>query len=310
MKKELCIVIPCYNEEENIGPLLDEINKIKKQTKIKISTLFIDNFSSDSTVQELEKKAKKDKSIRIIVNTRNFGTVRSPLHGILQAPGDAVILMSADLQDPPHLILDFIKYWLKDFVVVLGVKPESKENSFLFSLRTLYYWFLNKIVDTKISSHATGFGLYDRKFVEEVRKTNDPYPFFRGLVSEFGFSLKTIKYEQPRRERGVSKNNFYTLYDSGILGIIDHSLVPIRFLTFFGIFFGVLSFFAATIYLILKIIYWDSFPMGTAPLMISIFFIASLQFIFLGLIAEYVAGIYMRLKNRPGVVEHKRINFD
>ena len=292
--KKVCIVIPCYNEEENIEPLIKEINLLKKNTKVLIDTLFIDNNSTDKTVEILEKKSKKDKSIRIIVNNRNFGTVRSPLHGILQAHGDAVILMSADLQDPPKLILDFLNFWLKGYLVVLGIKPKSKENNIVFSLRSFYYWFLNKIVSTKISSHATGFGLYDRKFVEEVRKTNDPYPFFRGLVAEFGFSFKTIEYQQPRRERGISKNNFYTLYDSGILGIIDHSLIPIRFLTILGFFIGFLSFMTALFYLILKLIYWDMYPMGIAPLIIGIFFIAGLQFIFLGLIGEYVAGIYMR----------------
>ena len=246
----------------------------------------------------------------MIVNTRNFGHIRSPYWGILQTTGNATIYLASDLQDPPEFIPQFIAEWEKGWKVVLAVKPSSKTNFLVHKMRRLYYQILDGIADIDLVRDATGFGLYDRIVLDQVRKIADPYPFLRGLICELGFPIKTIPFTQPRRERGISKNNFYTLFDIAMLGIVSHSLVPIRLASICGLVIGFLSFLVAVFYTVMKLLYWDSFPMGMAPIVIGIFLLFSLLFIFIGLLGEYIGSIHSYVKNRPIVVEKERINFD
>ena len=297
------------NEVKNIRILLQEINDATKNLPVKINKLFIDNASTDGTVELLEQISEHDKSVMVIVNKRNFGTVRSPYYGMMNAPGDAVLLMCADLQEPPSLIPDLINLWLQGAEVALAVKNQSKENVLLFNLRKIGYKALDSLTPTPIYQNATGFGIYSRKFLEEVKKINDPYPFWRGLPGELGFNVKTISFVQQQRLHGRSKNSLYTLYDSGIVGIINLTNVPIRMFSFFGILLGTFSVLLSFVYLILKIIFWDSFPIGIAPLIILILFLSGVQFFFMGLLAEYIAQIHVSIKKKPIVVEERRINF-
>lgn len=297
------------NEVKNIRILLEEINDATKNLPVKINKLFIDNASTDGTVDLLEQISEHDKSVMVIVNKRNFGTVRSPYYGMMNAPGDAVLLMCADLQEPPSLIPDLINLWLQGAEVALAVKNQSKENVLLFNLRKIGYKALDYLTPTPIYQNATGFGIYSRKFLDEVKKINDPYPFWRGLPGELGFNVKTISFVQQQRLHGRSKNSLYTLYDSGIVGIINLTNAPIRMFSFFGILLGTFSVLLSFVYLILKIIFWDSFPIGIAPLIILILFLSGVQFFFMGLLAEYIAQIHVSIKKKPIVVEERRINF-
>lgn len=310
MKKLIAIVTPCFNEAENVELLYSRIKaSISKLEKYDFEILFIDNASTDNTVQILRKLILDDSRIRVIVNTRNFGQVRSPYWGVMQARGDAIIYMASDLQDPPEFISDFVKEWEKGWKVVLAVKPVSKTSSIFNLLRKSYYRLLTKISDVEMVKDATGFGLYDEIVMEHVRKINDPYPYFRGLVCELGYPIKTIPFEQPRRARGISKNNIFSLYDVAILGIISHSIAPIRAAGILGLIMGLLSLFVALVYAVLKLLFWENFPIGIAPLIIGFFFMFGLLFIFIGLLGEYIGSIHTYVRNRPIVVEKERINF-
>ena len=270
-KKIITIVSPTYNEEENILLFYSRVNEvIKNISNYHFEFLFIDNASTDETANILKDLARQDKKIKVILNTRNFGHIRSPYWGIIQSQGDATIYLASDLQDPPELIPQFIDAWEKGFEVVLGVKPESKLNFLNHQLRKAYYKLLNKISNVPIIKNSTGFGLYDKEVLNEVRKINDPYPFLRGIIAELGYEVKQISFLQERRAKGHSKNNFYTLYDIGILGIISHSITPIRIASLLGFLVGSLSFIFAFIFTILKLIYWDSFPLGISPIIIGI----------------------------------------
>jgi glycosyltransferase involved in cell wall biosynthesis len=303
--------IPCYNEAENIDELYRRIcAAISSLSMYSFEFIFIDNASEDDTVQKLTILAKTDPRVKIIINTRNFGHIRSPYWGMMQTRGAFTITLASDLQDPPELIPQFITEWERGWKVVLAVKPSSKTNFFLHRLRRMYYRILDGIANVDIVRDATGFGLYDQIVLNEVRKIADPYPYFRGLICELGFPIKAIPFTQPRRERGISKNNFYTLFDMAMLGIVSHSLVPIRLASICGFVIGFLSFMVAIFYTILKLLYWDSFPMGMAPIVIGIFFLFSLLFIFIGLLGEYIGSIHSYVRNRPIVVEKERINFD
>jgi len=309
-KKMISILAPCYNEAENIPELYRRlIAVINQYSHYNFEILIIDNASTDNTVEILKEIALKDLRLKIIVNIRNFGQVRSPHWGFINTKGDATISLASDLQDPPELIPQFIAQWESGWKIVLAVKPKSKTNFFMHHLRRLYYRVLDSISDVDLVADATGFGLYDRQVMDEIRKVNDPYPYVRGLICEFGFPIKTIPFNQPRREHGVSSNNFFTLFDMAMLGIVSHSVVPIRLATLLGLFIGLLSMFAGIYYGLMKIMYWDTFPIGMAPLVIGFFFMASLLLVFLGLIGEYVASIHIRIKNLPLVVEKERINF-
>jgi glycosyltransferase involved in cell wall biosynthesis len=257
----LSIVTPCYNEEENVDELYAQVKAaIADQTKYSFELIFIDNHSQDGTVAKLKKLAEKDPMVKIIVNTRNFGHIRSPYYGILQSSGAATIYLASDLQDPPELIPEFIRYWEEGYKLVMAIKPVSKGIAWVHALRKAYYRFLDGISDITLVADATGFGLYDREVLDQLRQIDDPYPFLRGLVCELGYEIKTIPFAQPRRLRGISKNNLYTLYDIAMLGIVSHSKVPIRIAGFAGFALGMLSVLAAIVFLILKLLFWDSFP--------------------------------------------------
>jgi glycosyltransferase involved in cell wall biosynthesis len=307
----ICVVIPCYNEESNIEPLYKRIvaafATIPDQG---YRLLFIDNASTDGTVNRIKSIAAKDAAVRLIVNARNFGVIRSALHAFLQAPGDAVIGMAADLQDPPEMIPDFVLRWRQGFKVVIGIKPESHEHSLMFLIRRLYYRLISRIADAPLIENYTGFGLYDREVVEEVRATGDRYPYFRGLIADFGYARAEIPYVQPKRDRGISKNNFYTLYDLAMLGIISHSRVPLRLATMTGFALSAVSLLVAIAYLIAKLLFWYRFPANTAPILIAQFFFASVQLFFIGMLGEYIGTILTQVTKRPLVIEKERVNFD
>jgi glycosyltransferase involved in cell wall biosynthesis len=277
---------------------------------IKYDHLFIDNCSTDSTVSKLRAIAGTDPSVSVIVNARNFGHIRSPMYGLLQAKGDAVILLVADFQDPPELMATFVEQWLAGAPIVVGVKPEAKESALFFALRRAYYRLVTRIANVRLIQNFTGFGLYDRKIIEILRKIDDPYPYFRGLICEIGFDVVKIPYVQPRRKRGISKNNFYTLYDIAMLGITSHSKVPLRLATISGFAMGAISLLVSVGYLILKLLYWNKFSFGSAPLLIGLFFFSSIQLFFTGLLGEYVGAILTYSMKRPLVVERERIGGD
>ena len=310
MSTLVSLSIPCYNEAENVDELYRRIcSAISSATNYEFEFVFIDNASEDDTVQKLALLAAQDSRVKIIVNTRNFGHIRSPYWGMIQTKGDLTITLASDLQDPPELIPQFIAEWEKGWKIVLAVKPSSKTNFLVHKMRRLYYHILDGIANVDLVKDATGFGLYDRMVLDQLRKIADPYPYLRGLICELGFPIKTIPFTQPRRERGISKNNFYTLFDIAMLGIVSHSLVPIRLASICGLVIGFLSFLVAVFYTVMKLLYWDSFPMGMAPIVIGIFLLFSLLFIFIGLLGEYIGSIHSYVKNRPIVVEKERINF-
>lgn len=308
--KLISIVTPCYNEEENVEILYKEIKRnFDKLPQYDYEHIFIDNHSQDKTVDILKRIAAQDKRVKIIVNARNFGHIRSPYHGLLQANGDCVILIVADLQDPPELIPEFLNKWEEGYKIVTAVKKKSRENPFMFLLRKIYYNILAKFSEGEQIKNFTGFGLYDKSFIEIIRKIDDPYPYFRGLISEIGFQTTSVEYIQPKRLHGKTKNNFYTLYDMGMLGFVNHSKLPLRLASFIGFSVAILSLCVAIVYFIYKLIYWDDFNVGTAPLVIGLFFFSSIQLFFIGIIGEYIGAIHTQVRKRPLVIERERINF-
>jgi len=308
---KLTILSPCRNEQENIRALHGRVRGvIAGLENVAYEHLFIDNASSDGTVNELRTLAREDSHLRVILNQRNFGHVRSPYHGLLQARGDAVIVMAADLQDPPELIPEFIRLWREGNDVVLGQKTNSAESPVFFALRRMYYRLVRRLADVDLLENVTGFGLYSRKVIEDFRALDEPYPYVRGLVSELGYKIGRVPYEQPRRVRGITKNNFYTLYDVAMLGITSHSKVPLRLATMFGFAASALSFLVGALYLIYKLVFWDRFALGVAPVVIGLFFFASVQLFFIGIIGEYIGAIHTRVARRPLVIEKERIGWD
>ena len=311
-KKKISIVTACYNEEENVEELYKRVKEVMetKLSNYDYEHIFIDNASEDKTVEILKEIAKKDKRVKIIVNSRNFGHIRSPVYGLFQAKGDAVISLVADLQDPPELIPDFVKKWEEGYEIVIGVKKSSDESGIMFKIREFYYNLLEKLSEVRIFKNFTGFGLYDKKIINALKKMDDPYPFFRGMIAEVGYNIATIEYHQPKRFKGVTKNNFYTLYDMAILGIINNSKVPLRLAVFSGAIIGFISLLIGLIYFIAKIIWWDKIPFGVAPLIIITTFMFSVLLFFIGIIGEYIGAIYTQVLKRPLVFEKERINFD
>lgn len=310
-RKLISIVSPCYNEASNIEELYRRVVLTTSALKeYDFEYLFIDNASTDGTQEKLRELAKKNKNVKVIINTRNFGHLRSPYWGVLQSSGDATIYLASDLQDPPELIPLFIEQWGKGYKVVLATKPVSNSNFLVHRLRKYYYEFLDKISDVSHIKNATGFGLFEKEVLDQIREINDPYPYFRGLIVELGYEVKTINFEQPRRLRGVSKNNFYSLYDYAMLGITSHSMLPIRIASFLGFAIGFLSILTGLIFLGLKLCFWDSFQVGVAPIVIGMFMLFGLMFLFIGILGEYIGSIHTYLKNRPVVVEKERINFE
>jgi len=309
--KKISILIPTFNEEENIVELCARIHAImEKKTDYDYELVIIDNASTDKTVEMVKKEIEKNKHVKLIVNARNFGQVRSPFHGILQCKGDAIVLMAADLQEQPELISDFIQKWEEGYKIVLGIKNKSKENPIMFALRKLYYNILSKFSETDQIKNFTGFGLYDRSFIEVLRTIEEPYPFFRGLVGELGYDKTEVHYTQEKRKKGKTKNNFYTLYDIGMLGFVNHSKLPLRLASFLGFGIAILSLVAAAVFFILKLFFWYQFTLGTAPLIIGLFFFSSVQLFFIGIIGEYIGSIHTQVKKRPLVIEKERVNFE
>jgi len=311
MKKKISIVTPCYNEEPNVAELYRQVKAQfdKLSERYDYEHIFIDNASTDNTVGELKKLAAVDKNVKIIVNAMNFGHIRSPFYGLCQATGDAALLMVADLQDPPELIPQFLEQWESGHRVVIGIKNKSKENPLMYGLRTMFYKMIKKISETRQIENFTGFGLYDKTFVELLRSIDDPYPYMRGLVAEYGGDLGEVIYTQPKRLHGKTHNNFYTLYDMAMLGFVNHSKVPLRMASFLGFICSAFSLLVALVYFLYKLFYWDSFQVGQAPLVIGMFFFASVQLFFLGIVGEYVGSILTQVRRRPLVIEKERINF-
>ena len=311
-KRFISIVTPCYNEEKNVKEVYRQVKEIfGKLNNYDYEHIFIDNSSRDNTVVLLKEIAREDKNVKIIVNSRNFGQIRSPYHGMLQAGGDAVILMASDLQEPPSLIPEFLEKWEEGYKIAIGVKTKSEETPLMFLIRKAYYNFMSKLSDSevKLEKNFNGFGLYDRQVVEIIRNINDPYPYLRGLICEIGFEKAMVEFHQPTRKRGISTNNFYTLYDYAMLGITNYSKVPLRIATMTGFMFSLLSILIAFGYFVAKLLFWQSFSLGMAPVIIGLFFFGSVQLFFIGIIGEYIGTIYTHVLKRPIIIEKERINF-
>ena len=309
--KTISIVTACYNEEENVQLLCDRVRAVMAaETEYRYEHLFIDNASQDATVSILKRIAAEDRAVKIIVNARNFGWIRSPTHALFQATGDAVISLVADLQDPPEMIPQMLREWENGFAMVLCIKRSSAEHSLMFWLRTRYYRLAERLSSIETIQNFTGFGLFDRRVMDIARSFEDPYPFFRGMLAEIALPSKRLLYDQPMRHRGLTKNNWYMLYDIGVLGIINHSKVPLRLAVFAGLLGAMISFAVALGYLLAKLLFWNTFSMGLAPTLIGVYFVASLQLLFMGVLGEYVGAIFTQVQKRPYVTERERINFD
>lgn len=308
-RKLISIVTPCYNEEDNIEELYRRVVAVMADQSYDYEHICIDNCSTDGTVKKIKEIAGQDKRLKLIVNARNFGHIRSPYYGILQSTGDACVLIASDLQDPPEMIAEFIKKWEQGYKTVLAVKPESEESSFMFGLRKTYYRLITRISEVPLVQNATGAGLFDSVVVDILRSIQDPYPYFRGLLCEIGFPIATVPFKQPRRQRGVTKNNFYTLYDIAMLGITNHSKIPLRLMAMSGFLLAFLSLMVAFFFFVAKLIYWDSFQLGTAPIIIGLFFFGAIQAFFIGVLGEYIGSIHTQVRKMPLVVELERFNF-
>lgn len=308
----LTILTPCYNEEGNVREVHRQVKAVMESLPAyDYDHLFIDNASADKTVDILRELATTDRHVRVIVNTRNFGQVRSPYHAFLLARGDALMTCVADLQDPPELIPQFVRKWEEGYKVVIGVKQGTRESWLMARTRKFYYWLLGRLSsDVELVHNFTGFGLYDREVIEQFRATDEQYPYFRGLVSDFGYARAEVGYHQPARTRGHSSNDFFSLYDIAMLGVTNHSKVPLRLATMAGFAISVLSLLIAFGYLIAKLAFWDQLQLGLAPLLIGIYFFGAVQLFFIGVLGEYIGAIHTQVHKRPLVVERERINFD
>ena len=311
MRRRISIVTPCYNEELNVEEVVARVRStMSKCPEYEYEHIFIDNASVDDTVGVLRRMAVEDRHVRVIVNARNFGHLRSPMHAMLESTGDACVLLFSDLQDPPELIENFITEWEKGIPIVLGIKNTSEESRLMYWCRTSYYRVLGKLASLEIHQHFTGFGLFDRSVMNIVRSFGDQYPYFRGMISEIGLPHTKVFYNQKTRKRGFTKNNFYTLYDLAMLGLTNVSKVPLRLFTFFGFACSACSILFGMGYLLYKIFFWNSFEVGIAPVVIGLFFLGSVQLAFIGALSEYIGAIHTQVLKRPLVVERERINFD
>ena len=310
--KKISVILPTYNEEDNVIPLSKEIVNIfnNELNNYDYEIIFTDNNSIDSTREKIISLCQENKNIKAIFNAKNFGQFRSPFNAMINANGDCVILMVSDFQDPPKIIVDFVREWESGYKIVIGIKNKSKENLIKHFIRSLYYKLMKYISDIEHIEHFTGTGLYDKSFIKTISVLDDPDPYIRGIVSELGYKIKKINYEKQNRKAGKSKNNFFTLYNIAMISITNYSKIVLRLATMIGFLFSFLSFIFGLIYFIYKIIYWHSFNVGIAPLILGVFFIGSIQLFFLGLIGEYIVNINDRLMKRPLVIEEKRINFD
>jgi glycosyltransferase involved in cell wall biosynthesis len=310
--KTISVVTPCFNEEGNVREVYERVRTLMLSLgRYRYEHIFIDNASRDSTFAVLSEMAAADSNVKIIRNARNFGHVRSPMHALLQTCGDAVIVLMSDLQDPPEVLAQLLEQWENGFPIVIAVKHESRENAPMFLVRKLFYRLVNRLSDDiETYENFTGFGLYDRQVIDLVRQFGDPYPYFRGMIAEIGLPHAEVRYEQQRRKSGKSKNNFYTLYDLAMLGITKLSKVPLRLVTFSGFAGSLLSLLGGTVYFAYKLLFWRQFTVGIAPIAIGMFFLGSLQLLFMGILGEYIGNIHTQVHNRPLVVERERLNFD
>ena len=279
--KKISILTPCYNEEMNVELLYNRVtDEMSKLLDYDYELIFIDNDSNDNTVNILKRLAISDKRLKIIINIKNYGHIKSPFYGLLQCDGDAVITMASDLQDPPELIHKFIQKWEEGYKIVVGTKPKSHENIIMFTIRRFFYNLIKNISEISQIKNFTGFGLYDKSFIEILKKIEEPYPYFRGLVSELGYKITEIEFIQPNRNAGKTSNNFYTLYDMAMLGFVSYSKIPLRMSSFIGFFVSFLSFIVAIIYIFYKLLNWSAFQLGLAPLIIGIFFWVAYSYFF------------------------------
>ena len=309
MNKKISIVTPTFNEEANIYRLCDEISKEMQGFSYDYEHIIIDNYSTDKTVSIIKEIARKDKRVKLILNSRNFGHIRSSQYGLLQSSGDATILLSSDFQEPINLIGKYLKEWENGFKIVLGQRSSTDSNQSMNFIKSIFYKFINMISEIPLIERSGSTGLLSKEIVDHLRNIGDPYPYFRGLLSEISSDIKTIQYHQAKRLLGKSKNNFYTLYDMAILGVIKHSKLPLRIVTFIGVLASLVSILIAFIFLIYKILFWNSFEVGIAPLIIGLFTIVSIQTFLLGFIGEYLIQILTHSRNLPLVIENERINF-
>jgi glycosyltransferase involved in cell wall biosynthesis len=310
MEKLISIVTPTFNEVNNIEKLSLKIKEICDSNNIKYEQIIIDNNSEDGTIEVIKKLTSQYKNIKAIINQSNFGHIKSPYHALLQSQGDATITMTSDFQSPPELIIDYYNKWLSGSKVVLGRRKKVSDAFFLRIIKFIYYNFICKISSHKMEKNVTGEGLYDRSVINILKTIKDPYPYLRGLIFELGFKIDFVDFEQPVRLGGISKNNLYTLFDIGLLGIVKHSNVLLRLMILFGFFFGIISFLISVCFFFYKILYWDNFQLGLAPILIGFFGITSIQIMIIGLIGEYISVVLSYSKNLPLVLEKERINFD
>ena len=310
--KKISVLVPCYNEEENVVPLSEAIIEqfTKELPSYDYELVFIDNDSSDTTRVKLRKLCKENKKIKAIFNAKNFGQFNSPYYGMLQTTGDCTICMCCDFQDPPEMIPKLVHEWEQGAKIVSAIKTKSKENKLMRFFRTCYYKLIKKMSNVEQIEHFTGFGLYDKDFIEVLRDLKDPTPFLRGIVAELGFKRKDIPYEQQKRRAGKTHNNWYTLYDAAMLSFTSYTKVGLRVATIGGFIIGLISFIIALVYLILKLINWDNFAMGNAPIIIGVFVLGGIELFFIGLLGEYIMSINNRVMKRPLVIEEERINFE
>lgn len=309
--KTISIVTACYNEEDNVEELYNRVRQAMLTAgRYRYEHIFIDNSSEDRTVEVLKDIARRDHNVKVIVNARNFGHIRSPHHALLQAQGDAVISIVADLQDPPSLIPEMIAKWEEGYSMVLCIKKSSEENSLMFWVRKQYYQLVQRLSQLETFQNFTGFGLYDRRVIEAVRSYGDPYPYFRGIIAEIGLPHYELFYDQPARKRGITKNNFYSLYDLAMLGITNLSKVPLRLVTALGFVSSILSLLAGLAYFAYKLMFWNNFSVGIPPLIIGLFFLGSVQLVSMGILGEYLGAIHTQVQKRPHVTEKERMNFE
>ena len=310
--KKISVLIPCYNEKENVGPISQAVTGIleRELPQYDYELVFIDNDSTDGTRDIIRGLCRENPRIKAIFNARNFGQFNSPYYGMLQVTGDCVIEMVADFQDPVELIPQYVHEWEKGYKIVIGIKTSSQENRIMYWLRSCYYRTIKKLSDVEQIEHFTGSGLYDREFIEILRRLDDPTPFLRGIVAELGYKRKEIPYEQPRRRAGKTHNNFYKLYDAAMLSVTSYTKAGLRLATIFGSLCAGLSLAVALVYLVMKLIWWDRFPAGMAPILIGMLFLGSIQLFFIGLLGEYIMSINQRVMKRPLVIEEERINMD
>src|SRR5690242_11882147 len=308
----ISIVSGCYNEEENVRELWQRITRVMADSlpNYDYELILIDNCSTDRTVEILREMCRQDKRVKVILNNRNFGHVRSGYHAMQQATGDAIVCMASDLEDPPEMIPDFVRKWEEGYKVVLAQKTSSAEFFVMFLVRKAYYYLVNRLSEVPLVKNVTGFGIYDRRVIEDIKRIGDPYPYLRGLICDLGYSQYLVPFHKPVRKRGFTKNNLYTLYDLGMLGITNHSKVPLRLAVFAGCTIGTLSLLVGFGYLIYKLLYWERFQAGSAPIVLGIFFLGAVQLFFVGILGEYIGSIYTQVLRRPPVIERERINFD